>query len=120
AAHNAGRLTEAEVGYSRVLRKQPNDAGALYCLGLLSYHSGSRDKGIQYLVHSLQSAPSNGRAWITLGSMYSETGRTAQAIAAYRRATEVAPFLSDGWYNVGICLKREGEDRKSTRLNSSH
>jgi predicted TPR repeat methyltransferase len=109
AAHNAGRLTEAEVGYSRVLRKQPNDAGALYGLGLLSYHSGSRDKGIQYLVRSLQSAPSNGRAWITLGSMYSETGRAAQAIAAYRRATEVAPFLSDGWYNVGICLKREGD-----------
>src|SRR6185312_10196283 len=54
AAHNAGRLTEAEVGYSRVLRKQPNDAGALYGLGLLSYHSGSRDKGIQYLVRTQQ------------------------------------------------------------------
>lgn len=108
AAHNAGRLTEAEVGYRRVLRGQPNDAGALYGLGLLGYHSGSRDKGIQYLVRSLQSAPSNGRAWITLGSMYSGTGKAAQALAAYRRATEVAPFLSDGWYNVGICLKREG------------
>lgn len=109
AAHNAGRLTEAEVGYSRVLRKRPDDAGALYGLGLLSYHSGSRDKGIQYLVRSLQSAPSNGRAWITLGSMYSESGKAAEALAAYRRATEVAPHLSDGWYNVGICLKREGD-----------
>jgi predicted TPR repeat methyltransferase len=108
AAHNAGRLTEAEVGYSRVLRQQPNDAGALYGLGLLSYHSGSRDKGIQYLMRSLQSAPGNGRAWITLGSMYSETGKAAEALAAYRRATEVAPELADGWYNVGICLKREG------------
>lgn len=109
AAHNAGRLTEAEVGYSRVLRSQPNDAGALYGLGLLSYHSGSRDKGIQYLVRSLDNAPSNGRAWITLGSMYAETGKAAEALGAYRRATEVAPFLSDGWYNVGICLKRVGD-----------
>jgi predicted TPR repeat methyltransferase len=109
AAHNAGRLTEAEVGYSRVLRKQPSDARALYGLGLLSYHSGSRDKGIQYLVRSLRSAPGNGRAWITLGSMYSETGKASEALAAYRRATEVAPDLSDGWYNVGICLKREGD-----------
>ncbi|HWG29388.1 MAG TPA: tetratricopeptide repeat protein [Steroidobacteraceae bacterium] len=109
AAHNAGRLTEAEVGYSRVLRRQPNEARALYGLGLLSYHSRSRDKGIQYLVRSLQSAPRNGRAWITLGSMYSETGKAPEALAAYRRATQVAPELADGWYNLGICLKREGD-----------
>lgn len=115
AAHNAGRLTEAEVGYSRVLRRQPNDAGALYGLGLLSYHCGSRDKGIQYLLRSLQSAPSNGRAWITLGSMYSETGKAAEALAAYRRATEVEPSLSDGWYNVGICLKRAEDFEAATQ-----
>src|SRR6185437_1612855 len=40
--------------------------------------------------------------------MYSETGQGSESLAAYRRATEVAPDLSDGWYNVGICLKREG------------
>lgn len=109
AAHNAGRLTEAEVGYSRVLRKHPDDARALYGLGLLSYHSGASDKGIEYLMRSLESAPNHGRAWVTLGSMYSETGKPAEAKAAYLRATEVAPDLSDAWYNVGICLKREGD-----------
>ena len=108
-AHNAGRLTEAEVGYSRVLRRNPNDAQALYGLGLLSYHSGAREKGIQYLARSLEYAPGNGRGWITLGSMYVETGRAAEAKSAYGRATQVAPELSDGWYNVGICLKREGD-----------
>jgi predicted TPR repeat methyltransferase len=108
-AHNAGRLTEAEVGYSRVLRRNPSDARALYGLGLLSYHSGFKDKGIQYLARSLECAPGNGRAWITLGSMYVESGRAAEAKHAYGRATQVAPELSDGWYNVGICLKREGD-----------
>ena len=109
AAHNAGRLTEAEVGYSRVLRKQPTDHRALYGLGLLSFHTGAREKGIQYVVRSLESAPGNGRAWITLGSMYIESGRTAEGQGAYQRATQVAPELSDGWYNVGVCLKREGD-----------
>jgi len=109
AAHNAGRLIEAEVGYSRVLRRQPNEARALYGLGLLSYHSGAKDQGIQYIVRSLESAPHNGRGWVTLGSMYLETGRASEAKEAYRRATEVTPDLSDGWYNVGICLKREGD-----------
>ena len=108
-AHNAGRLTEAEVGYSRVLRQNPDDARALYGLGLLSYHSGAKDRGIQYLARSLECAPGNGRAWITLGSMYVETGRTTEAKNAYGRATQVAPELSDAWYNVGICLKREGD-----------
>jgi predicted TPR repeat methyltransferase len=109
AAHNDGRLTEAEVGYSRVLRKHPAEYRALYGLGLLSYHSGAREKGIQYVQRSLESAPGNGRGWITLGSMYTETGRPAEGKGAYEHATRVSPELSDGWYNVGICLKREGD-----------
>ncbi len=109
AAHNAGRLTEAEVGYSRVLRKHPAEHRALYGLGLLRYHSGSREEGIQYIQRSLESAPDNGRGWVTLGSMYVETGRTVEGRDAYQRATRVSPGLSAGWYNVGICLKREGD-----------
>jgi predicted TPR repeat methyltransferase len=108
-AHDAGRLTEAEVGYSRVLRKRPTDYQALYGLGVMSFFAGAADRGIQYMTRSLESAPGHGRGWNALGSMYLATGRTVEAKDAYRKATEVTPDMSDAWFNVGLCLQREGD-----------
>jgi predicted TPR repeat methyltransferase len=108
AAHRAGRLTEAEVGYHRVLRGHPEDPRALYGLGLLAFHRGSPDSAIQYVQRSLVTAPANGRAWNTLGSMFMSCGRPEEAEQAYRRATEVAPDMSEALYNLGICLRNAG------------
>ena len=108
-AHDAGRLTEAEVGYRRVLRKRPNEPRALYGLGLLAFHSGAIEAGIQYVTRCVEHAPGDSRAWNTLGSMYQAANNSTLAATAYQRATEVAPQSSDGWYNLGICLKREGD-----------
>jgi len=120
AAHHCGRLTEAEVGYHRVLRKRPNDPHALYGLGLLSFHAGALAKGIELVQRSLVHAPLHGRAWITLGSMHIAAGHKAEAKSAYQRATQVAPQLSDGWYNAGICLKNEGDfDGAAVQLRSA-
>ncbi len=108
-AHAAGRLTEAEVGYHRVLRARADDPQALYGLGLLSFHAGAIAKGIDYVTRCVISVPAHGRAWITLGSMHIAAGDTAAAMTAFWRATDVAPDLSDGWYNAGICLKEQGD-----------
>jgi len=108
-AHQAGRLAEAEVGYRRVLRKNPNDSGALYGLGLLHYHQGSVGSALEYMSQSLQIAPSNARVWNTLGSMYSSLGREHEAKDAYERATKASPTMSEAWYNLGICQRNEND-----------
>ena len=109
AAHNEGRLTEAEVGYRRVLRKRPNDPTALYGLGLLDYHRGALNTAVQYVSRSLEVAPANGRAWNTLGSMYMSTGREREAKEAYDRAIKAAPTMSEAWYNLSICQGHDGD-----------
>jgi predicted TPR repeat methyltransferase len=108
-AHNAGRLAEAEVGYRRVLRKQPNDPGALYGLGLLHFHQGAVGTALEHISQSLKVAPGNGRAWNTLGSMYMSMGRASEAKNAYDQATQAAPTLSEAWYNLAICQRKEGD-----------
>jgi predicted TPR repeat methyltransferase len=113
AAHNAGRLTEAEVGYRRALRKRPTDAGALYGLGLLYFHQGSLEAAIQHVSRSLVFAPANGRAWNTLGSMYMSTGLADEAKQAYGRAASVVPGMSEAWYNLGICHRNAGDIEKA-------
>jgi predicted TPR repeat methyltransferase len=36
-------------------------------------------------------------------------GSPVEAKQAYRRVTETAPNLGEGWYNLGICLRGEGD-----------
>jgi predicted TPR repeat methyltransferase len=108
-AHRAGRLVEAEAGYLEVLRRRPAEPRALYFLGLLQFHRGEREGGIEHVLHSLRREPGNVRAWNDLGGMFMAVGRIADAKDAYRRATEAAPDSADGWYNLGVCLRKEND-----------
>jgi predicted TPR repeat methyltransferase len=108
-AHRAGRLAEAETGYHRVLQERPTEPRALHFLGLLQFHRGDLEGGIERVLHSLKSDPGNARAWNALGGMLIAVGRTVEARDAYRRATEVSPESAEGWYNLGICLRNEND-----------
>ena len=109
ADYVAGRLTAAEVGYRRVLRKRPTDHLALYGLGLLSFHAGAKEQSVDYLLRSLVSKPDNGLAYHLLGTLYLERGRLADAKIALTRATQLTPEICEAWCNLAICLTREGD-----------
>jgi predicted TPR repeat methyltransferase len=106
-AYQAGRHSEAEVGYRRVLRKQPANQLALYGLALLSFHAGAMEQAIDYLRRSLELEPNNGLTWNFLGTLYIQTDRPVEGKAAFIRATELSPELSDAWCNLAECLIRE-------------
>jgi predicted TPR repeat methyltransferase len=107
-AHRAGRLAAAEMGYRRVLKQRSDDAKALHFLGLLLFHEGDALGGIAHVSRSLEHEPANARAWNALGGMLIAVERRVEAARAYRRATEVAPSLAEGWYNLAICERDVG------------
>jgi predicted TPR repeat methyltransferase len=108
-AHRAGRLAEAEAGYHEVLRHQPGEPKALHFVGLLLFHRGDLEGGIEHVLRSVRSDPRNPRGWNDLGGMFGAAGRTLEARDSYRRATEVAPGNAAGWYNLGVCLRKDGD-----------
>jgi predicted TPR repeat methyltransferase len=107
-AHRAGRLAAAEMGYRRVLKQRPDDPKAQHFLGLLVFHEGDALGGIAHVSRSLECEPTNARAWNALGGMLIAVERRGEAARAYRRATEVAPSLAEGWYNLAICERDSG------------
>jgi predicted TPR repeat methyltransferase len=109
AAQEAGRLTAAEVGYRRVLRKRPADPQALYGLAVLSFGAGAKQQGIDYLLRSLASQPDSALAWNWLGVMQADVGRLVEGKVAFTRATELSPEFSEARCNLAICLRREGD-----------
>ena len=108
-AHRAGKLEAALAGYSSVLSQRPSDARALHFLGLLLFHQGEIESGIEHVSRSLQHEPSNARAWNALGGMFMSVARRAEARQAYLRSTQVASNVAEGWYNLAICLRDEGD-----------
>ena len=108
AAHQAGRLKEAEVGYQRVLRKRPKDPDALHFSGLLRFHQGEGVKAVELIMRSLSHAPGNPHAWNNLANILSLQDKATEAKEAYRRVTLLAPAMAEAWYNFGICLRDEG------------
>lgn len=109
AAHQAGRLKEASLGYRRVLRKRPKDPDALHFSGLLRFHQGDGLQAVQFIMRSLAHAPANPHAWNNLGNILSTQDKVEEAKEAYRRVTLLAPAMADAWYNLGICLRDEGK-----------
>jgi GT2 family glycosyltransferase len=56
----------------------------------------------------LRHQPRKGSAWIQLGHALKEGGDLDASLVAYRRATEVVPYLPEGWLQLGHALRLDG------------
>src|SRR5690625_7062823 len=75
------------------------------------------------LIQAHPGDPLAARAQYGIGDAYFNSGRLADAVAAYRVVLErypQSPYVADAAAGMQYALSAEGEDRKSTRLNSSH
>ena len=105
-AHRSGRLEEAQRLYKKALRRRAADPDALIFLGVLEFHRGERQRGIELLNRSLAVAPRNPHAWINLGNMVALERNAAEACVAYQRALAIDQALPEAWYNLGVCQRR--------------
>jgi predicted TPR repeat methyltransferase len=106
AAHQAGRLEEAEAGYLGCLAGQPDDPDALHFLGLLRLHQHRADEAIELVTRSVTVLPTNPHAWNNLGNLLLNAGRDDEALAAYERAANLAPDMVHAIYNLGVILRK--------------
>ena len=106
AAHQEGKLSEAESGYRSVLRIRPEDPDALHFLGMLHFQRGERSEAIQLVRRSLASLGSNPHAWNNLGNMLLACDQPQEAADAYEKATQYGAQMAEAWYNRAVCLRR--------------
>jgi predicted TPR repeat methyltransferase len=105
SAHREGRLQDAETLYMACLAADARDPDALHFAGMLAFQTGRHQQGIAGVRASLEVAPDNPHAWNNLGNMLA-ANEPHEAIEAYRRATQLAPALVQGWYNLGVLYRR--------------
>src|SRR5689334_21535215 len=84
--HRAGRLTQAEAAYRAMLERDPDDAGALHWLGVLTFQAGRAAEAVGMLERSVAARPNDPAFQHNLGQAYLAAGRVDEAVRALSRA----------------------------------
>ena len=81
-----GRLTEAALGYQRMLELDPFHPEALVGISLVALASRQSEAAVTMAQAAVAAAPRMGAAWVTLGQALKAANRAAEAETAYAEA----------------------------------
>src|SRR5262249_6908415 len=76
---------------------------------------GRTDDAFSELVAALLIDPLDAQAHAAVGQLYLDTGRHADAIAAFRRALELQPSVFEVRYALATALARSGDAAEASR-----
>ena len=108
AAHQAGRLDEAEGLYRRVLQADPRHAEALRLLGLIALVSGQTEAAATLISESARLAPGSPETEAQLGLALKAAGRIEEAVLHLEAARDLAPDDASILTNLTAALRAAG------------
>jgi predicted TPR repeat methyltransferase len=108
AAHQAGRLSEAQTRYRQVLALAPRQFDALHLLGVIERQQGDAAQAVELITAALAVNPAQATAHCNLGAALQDLGRSIEALASYDRALRLNPGYALAWSNRGNALRKLG------------
>ncbi len=109
AAHQAGRLADAEACYRRALRAQPGQQDALHLLAVAALQGGRLADALALARQATDAAPQQPTFWNTLGVAERTAGDLPAAAASFRQAATLAPTYADAWANLAATYEQAGD-----------
>jgi len=105
AAHQLGRLQEAEIAYQEILKKAPNHFDTLNLLGVLYGQHGQHSQAMELLRRAVKINPRHAEAYSNLGNVQFEIGMFQDALSSFDRALNLMPRYPNALCNRGNALK---------------
>lgn len=125
--HQAGDWRRAAVAYQKLLRKQPDHAGAWHLLGVARQQDGDSAEAVRCIGRAISLDGSNAVYFGNLGTALKSLGRRSEAEQAYRQAILLRPCYTDALSNLALLLHEDdrGEEAlglfgRALALNPSH
>jgi tetratricopeptide (TPR) repeat protein len=109
AAHNAGRIDEAQKDYFTVLASDPKNKYAYYNLGQIARTGNQLAIAEGYYRSALEVDPNYGPALFGLGAVRQAFNAIQEAIDLYRKDVSIEPGNAAAHYNLGILLRIQGK-----------
>src|SRR5262249_36740988 len=89
AHHRGGRLVEAEIGYRRILERQPDHFDSLHLLGVIHHQRSKHAEAVAQIDAALRRNPDSASAHSNRANALEALGRFAEALAGYDRALAI-------------------------------
>jgi len=107
--HQAGRLTEAEAMYRRVLAEEPENANALHLLGVLAHQSGNNARALELIQQAVAINPTAAEFLINMASVLTALSRPEEAMLAAKKAVELNSESAVAQFALGKMLVAAGQ-----------
>ena len=109
AAHQAGRLADAEGCYRQVLSAEPGQRDALHLLAAAALQAGRIADALVLVRQATDAAPDQPVFWNTRGVVERAAGDLAAAAESLGRSVMLAPAYADGWANLAATYEQAGD-----------
>ena len=108
AAHEAGRLDEAEHYYQEILKQDRRNASALHLLGLIAHQHGDQDTALKRINQAIVIDAGSALFHFNLGNVLVALEEHEAACAAFSQAARLEPGRFDAWFNLGRAEAQRG------------
>lgn len=108
AAHQAGRIDDAEKAYRDVLAQRPGNADALNLLGVIAADRGATREAVALFDRALRTNPQFAAAHFNRGNALVSAGDFQQAQFAFKKSIKINPLVAEAWLNLGALQHRLG------------
>lgn len=108
AHHQSNDLASAVTLYTRVLERDPSQAGALHGLGMIALDRKDYATAADFLGQARVQRPDSALICCSLGGALQLCGRLEEAEACFVRAIEIDPSHADAQNNLGVIYQGRG------------
>ena len=109
AAHQAGRLEEAQQLYLQILAINVKHARSLYGIGLIAHQAGNLDAAGKMMQRAIAVSPSEAPYHASLGAVLREQGRHDEALAEFATVLKFNPQEEDAHFNLADIFREQGK-----------
>ncbi|MEC5387046.1 tetratricopeptide repeat protein [Uliginosibacterium sp. H3] len=113
AAHQQGKLADAERGYTFILDKDPQHFDALHYLGIVKMQLGQTEHGIALVEQALRIRPDAADALSNLSNGLMRARRYDEALACLDRSLTLSPAQPEALTNRGVALGNLGRHEEA-------
>lgn len=115
ADHHAGRLDEAEAGYRKLLKEDPNHPYASNNLAILLRRQSRYEEAIDLYRGAIGAMPSEPAFRSNMVSALTSSAQFPEALTTAQAAIALQPGYAEGWFNLGMVMSAMGERAHAKR-----
>lgn len=107
-------LAQARALFADVLRRDPMNPAAHYCLGIIAEHEGKAEEAAGHFEAVTRIDPGDANAWYHLGS--TQPAGSPEATRCFEKARALDPHLSGAIYGLAMNLRQDDPARSKALL----